>query len=106
MEQLYTAYIQIHGHALKPSDFGFTKLEELLKTMDSHFKVVFLIHLSLFYVYIYFELSLFILICRKKKSFTIMIKEFPIKHNDLYTDVIFIYFFPLLMLSYSTDERL
>ena len=73
MEQLYSAYIQIHGHALRPSDFGFTELEELLKTLDSHFKVLSLIYLlASFCIDIYLEFfTVYHNRIRKKKSSSI-----------------------------------
>lgn len=38
--ELCNAYIQVHGHALRPPDFGFVSLEELLENFNSTFKVV------------------------------------------------------------------
>lgn len=37
--QLCGAYAQVHGHALRPLDFGFPNLEALLEKLHENFKV-------------------------------------------------------------------
>ncbi|XP_054723915.1 meiosis regulator and mRNA stability factor 1-like, partial [Uloborus diversus] len=39
VNQISSAYAQMHGHALRPADFGFSDLQELLRKMNSEIRV-------------------------------------------------------------------